>query len=155
MHVSTWFLRAVFQIIIFYLIHVRSKHQNSTETCLMLYEKGVEAYLESNYNECVLNFEKAIEKYRSYTKRLRNCRMSCNEEAENSELLYSIDLENLQFYEKTLRNTLCVLRCRFEDGQLFGIYNINAETENLFENRKPYEYLHICYYQASLNKAFV
>ncbi|GJQ68797.1 hypothetical protein Trydic_g5057 [Trypoxylus dichotomus] len=34
-----------------------------------------------------------------------------------------------------------------EYRNVFGLYNINKETEKLFEDRKPYEYLHICYFQ--------
>lgn len=123
------------------------QNQNITESCMVLYEKGVESYLENDFNACVLNFENAIERYRLYTTKLRNCRIKCNEEAENLKYFYPFNIENLHFYEKTIKNTLCILKCKIHDSQLFGPYNINKETGKLFEDAKPYEYLHVCYFQ--------
>lgn len=150
MFVRTWFTRAVIQLILVFLVHVRSENQNSTGSCTSLYEMGVEAYLENDFNGCVINFENAIEKYRLYAKKLRNCRLKCRKEAEDSKHFYPFDVENLNFYERTLKTTLCILKCKLKDSYLFGPYNINKETEKLFEDAKPYEYLHICYFQVML-----
>ncbi|KAJ8930442.1 hypothetical protein NQ314_016769 [Rhamnusium bicolor] len=132
---------------VFLLTHVHSKQANDTETCVQLYEKGVEAYLENRFIDCVDYFEKALEKYRSYTKKLQNCRLQCKYEAELSEPLYPVDIENLLFYEKAIRQTLCIVKCKKENSEIFGNFNINQEMEKLFEDQKPYEYLHICYFQ--------
>ncbi|KRT79626.1 hypothetical protein AMK59_7679 [Oryctes borbonicus] len=127
--------------------HVKSEVINPNESCAVLYEKGVEAYLDNNYNNCVKYFEAAVEKYRIYIKTLQNCRIQCKENVSEDRPLYTDNLEDLHFFEKTLKNTLCILKCRKEHGNVFGLYNINKETEKLFEDRKPYEYLHICYFQ--------
>lgn len=135
-------------IVVSLLSHVLSKNLNTTESCAELYEKGVDAYLDNDFERCVSNFEAALALYRSYTKKLQICRLRCAEEAELSEPLYHVDIENLRFYEKAIRNTLCIIKCK-EKSEIFGAYNIDKETESLFENRKPYEYLHICYFQVS------
>lgn len=122
----------------------------ATESCAVLYEKGVDAYLENRYEDCVTHLEAAINSYRVYIMKLQNCRLSCTEEAENSEPLYTVDLENLRFYEKAIINTLCIIKCQ-KRHHIYN-FNINLATTEVFENRKPYEYLHICYFQVWVYK---
>lgn len=131
----------------FVLTHVYAEDSvfNDTESCVDLYEEGVEAYLENRWADCVENFEKALEKYRSYKKLLQGCRLKCKYEAELSEPLYPVDIDNLLFYERAVRQTLCLMQCKKESPEVFGKFNINPEIEKLFEEQKPYEYLHICY----------
>ncbi|XP_018578753.1 prolyl 3-hydroxylase 1 [Anoplophora glabripennis] len=129
------------------LTHVHSESFNDTESCVRLYEEGVEAYLENRFVECVDNFEKALHKYRSYKKKLQNCRLKCKYDAELSEPLYPVDIENLLFYERAVKQTLCIMQCKKDNPELFGNFNVNPETEKLFEEQKPYEYLHICYFK--------
>lgn len=117
----------------------------ATESCALLYEKGVEAYLENRFADCVTHLEAALEKYNTYTKKVQNCRLTCKEEAEQSDPIYPVDIENLRFYEKAIKNTLCLIKCQ-NKSDLFNMH-LNAETNELFQNRKPYEYLHICYFQ--------
>lgn len=130
--------------------HVFGKdvNTNKTESCAVLYEEGVKAYLDNQYQDCITYFERAIENYRLYSKSVQNCRLKCADEAELSEPLYAVDVEDLHFYEKTIKKTLCIIKCK-SDKKIFGKFNLNHETESLFENRKPYEYLHICYFQVS------
>lgn len=127
--------------------HVFSENVNSTKSCEALYEEGVRAYLDNDYEKCVTRFEEAIEKYKLYNKLVQNCRLKCKDEAELTDWLYTVNIEDLRFYEKAIKNTLCIIKCKSESN--FGKYNLNSEVESLFENRKPYEYLHICYFQVS------
>ncbi|KAJ8923830.1 hypothetical protein NQ315_010412 [Exocentrus adspersus] len=131
----------------FLLTHVCSEPTNTTESCVYLYENGVEAYLENRFADCVDFFEKALQKYRSYKKKLQGCRLKCKYDAELSEPLYPVDVDNLLFYEKAVKQTLCIMRCKKEYPEHFDNFNVNPETEKLFEEQKPYEYLHICYFQ--------
>lgn len=128
--------------------HVFSAKVNSTKTCETLYEEGVRAYLDNNFEECVGRFEESIEKYKLYSKSVQNCRLKCKDEAELSDWLYTVNIDDLRFYEKAIKNTLCIIKCKSDDN-VFAKYNLNHEVEALFENRKPYEYLHICYFQVS------
>lgn len=147
---TTWSTGIVVALLIA-LCSLCTDASNATEpSCAVLYTKGVEAYLENRFEDCVVHLEAAVEKYRAYIKKLQNCRISCTEEAEQSEPLYPIDVENLRFYEKAIRNTLCLVKCGKKDN-VFGT-QLNRATIQVFENRKPYEYLHICYYQVSVAK---
>lgn len=140
----TW-STVVFALLLITGVVTDTTNTTTTESCSVLYEKGVEAYLENRFEDCVTYLEAAIENYRTYTKKLQNCRLLCKEEAENSEPLYSVDVENLRFYEKAIRNTLCLIECQ-KKNDVFDFY-LNTATTEVFENRKPYEYLHICYFQ--------
>ncbi|CAH1153591.1 unnamed protein product [Phaedon cochleariae] len=132
---------------VYFLAPVFSDQINATDTCVQLYEKGVEAYLENNWEDCVKNFEESLEKYRRYRKILQNCRLKCKTDAELSEPLYPVDIDNLLFYERAIRQTLCIIGCENDNPEILKNYNVNAEAEKLFEEQKPYEYLHICYFQ--------
>lgn len=129
------------------LAHVFAEQSNVTESCVLLYEKGVEAYLENRFSDCVVNLEKALTKYHLYRKKLQNCRIKCKNEAELSEPLYPVDVENLLFYERAVRQTLCIIACENENPDIKENYNVNPDVESLFEDQKPYEYIHLCYYQ--------
>lgn len=148
---STWSTGIVVLLIAQCKIFPPTDATNATEesSCAILYTKGVEAYLENRFEDCVVHLEAAIQIYRIYIKKLQNCRITCTEEAEQSDPLYSIDVENLRFYEKAIRNTLCLVKCGKKDNVFTS--QLNRETIQVFENRKPYEYLHICYYQVSVS----
>lgn len=136
-------------ILLLTLAHVFANSKNITESCINLYEKGVEAYLDNRFDVCVTNLENAVEKYRVYTKKLQNCRLKCRDIADLSEPLYPVDVDNLLFYEKAIKTTLCIVKCKRKHRDVFSGFNINQQTEKLFEEQKPYEYLHICYFQVS------
>ncbi|KAF5293323.1 hypothetical protein FQR65_LT10988 [Abscondita terminalis] len=130
------------------LQHVRAKEDElHSEQCLMLYQQGVQAYLENNYDECIVKLEEGIKTYNNYTKALQNCRLKCKEDAELAEPLYPVDIDDMIYYEKTIRNTLCLIKCRKSRQELATSVSLRPETERLYEDRKPYEYLHLCYYQ--------
>lgn len=140
----------VFVLFIVIPIHVLTKDEEyKAESCAVLYKKGVDAYLENRFKDCTESLEEAVQKYRSYSKALQNCRLKCTEEAELSESLYPADIENLHFYEKTLRNTLCIIKCRKSNVHISNTSTLDPDTEQLFEDKKPYEYLHLCYFQVS------
>jgi tetratricopeptide (TPR) repeat protein len=143
--------RVIYVVLLSVVTHVLAGGQNTTKSCVHLYEKGVEAYLDNRFDLCVVYFENAVQKYRDYTKKLQNCRLKCHQEAQLSEPLYPVDVDNLLFYERAVKSTLCIVKCKRAHKDTFVNSNINKEAEKLFEDKKPYEYLHICYFQ---NKEF-
>ncbi|KAJ8975814.1 hypothetical protein NQ317_013745 [Molorchus minor] len=134
-------------VCLFLSTNIQGSQINETDNCVNLYEQGVEAYLENRYVDCVSYFEKALEKYGIYKKKLQSCRLKCKYDAELSEPLYPVDIENLAFYEKAVKQTLCIIKCQDEHPEIFDNFHMNPEAQQLFEEKKPYEYLHICYYQ--------
>ncbi|CAH1103258.1 unnamed protein product [Psylliodes chrysocephalus] len=148
MSVTTCIITLLF-LNVYTLAHVQTNEANVTETSVQLYEKGVEAYLENRWADCVVYFEKALGKYRKYRKKVQSCRLKCKNEAEFSEPLYPVDNDNLLFFERAIRQTLCIMECENDDPEILENYIVNMETGNLFEEQRPYEYLHICYFQTN------
>ncbi|KAK4871674.1 hypothetical protein RN001_015798 [Aquatica leii] len=130
------------------LQHALAKeHEEQSEQCLMLYQHGVQSYLENNFDDCINKLEEGVKKYNSYTKALQNCRLKCKEDVESVDPLYPVDIDNMYYYEKTIRNTLCLIKCRKAHPELATSPNLRPQTERIYDERKPYEYLHLCYYQ--------
>lgn len=123
------------------------KEYDEDADCLISYKRGVSAYLENNFDECVTKLEDGLKKYSNYTQALQNCRIKCKEDAELADPLYAVDLDNMHFYEKAIRNTLCLMRCRKNNVVLATSISVTPETDQIYQDAKPYEYLHLCYYQ--------
>lgn len=121
----------------------------------------MDAYLENRFDDCVQHLEEALDAYHRYTRNLIGCRLHCKQMAAEAEPLAGRDIEDLRFYEKGLRNTLCLVRCRSASGRTASRpnkeraagtatedqYNVGPDVVNLFEEKKPYEYLQACYNQ--------
>jgi len=56
------------------------------------------------------------------------------------------DLEDLHFSEEMIRRTLCLMKCT-EAHWNNRVIIVEKEIEEAFLSLKPYEYLHVCYYQ--------
>ncbi|XP_069694101.1 cartilage-associated protein-like isoform X2 [Periplaneta americana] len=131
--------------------HVLSQTGIETDekTCDVLYRDGVEAYLDERWQECVDNLERALSSYRVLKHTTVNCRLKCQSEAEESAFMDPRNIEDLHFYDKMIRKTLCLLRCNKHDPK-GGLNPIPRHVEQEFEDLKPYEYLQLCYYQTNM-----
>ncbi|KAF7287698.1 hypothetical protein GWI33_003341 [Rhynchophorus ferrugineus] len=105
------------------------------------------AYLEDRYEDCVNYFEKALQIFRSSQQLIQNCRLTCKQESDYANPLYPVDVEDLMFYDKTLRNTLCIVKCRQENVN--DIYDDVQKFQDIFDKRIPYEYLNLCYFKVN------
>lgn len=142
MHVSVWMLCGA---CILSVVAAEEPLFNISTSCGELYEKGVEAYLESRFSDCVQYIEEALERYHNYKKQLQRCRVRCAKES--PDYLYPVNVENLHFFETAVRSTFCILQCKSKHKNTFGLYNLDSKVESKFLDHKPYEYLHLCYFQ--------
>ncbi|XP_021914351.1 prolyl 3-hydroxylase 1-like isoform X2 [Zootermopsis nevadensis] len=118
--------------------------------CDALYRDGVEAYLEERWQDCIDNFERALSVYRTLKQATVNCRIKCHEEGDESRtLIAQKNIDDLQFFEKTVRQTLCLLKCGRHNPK-GGLNGLPKDVQKEFEVLKPYEYLQLCYYQKNL-----
>ncbi|KAH1022924.1 prolyl 3-hydroxylase 2 isoform X1 [Dendroctonus ponderosae] len=141
----TWAL--LYAVIITSVTHVRLDEVKDSETVAALYEEGTQAYLEERFPVCVEKLEQALEKYRWQRRNTQNCRLKCKQESEASDTLFPVDIENLRFFEKNIKNTLCLINCKIDSNG--NNDNVDDEIQKLFEERKPYEYLHLCYFKVN------
>lgn len=82
-----------------------------------------------------------------------NCRTKCRKDLLNFTPILISDIEDLHFYEKKIRETLCLLECNQDYRDVAGsqaLRRIQRETEQKLMDLKHYEYLHICYYQVNI-----
>ena len=50
-------------------------------------------------------------------------------------------------FEKLIHETLCVMKCKQKTLSKTRVENIEEKTRTDFENKKPYDFLQLCYYQ--------
>lgn len=78
------------------------------------------------------------------------CRQKCRAEAAGSAPIVAEDIEDLHFYERKVRETLCLMKCNQDYREIAGagaLKRIPRVTEKKFVDHAVYEYLHICYFQ--------
>ena len=79
-----------------------------------------------------------------------SCRRQCRKDATGFEPIFPESVEDLHYYEKKVRETLCLLKCNQDYRDVAGSQSLKRPSKNTEAKYKaliPYEYLHICYYQ--------
>lgn len=110
------------------------------------YEKGVKAYSDERWSKCIEYFEESLHLYKLYKSVVNNCRLTCNSQSYQSQIKENI--EDLMIYERFFVKRDCLNMCQ-ENG--FSDMHINSTIQDStlvnMEMRRPYEYLHMCYFQ--------
>lgn len=120
-------------------------------TFVELYDIGVEAYLENNWRDCITYLETAVHEFRVYRHALINCRVQCTFELERTEPYFDSNIEQMQFYDLITRRALCLGKChnKLLRKQYLPPFYLHRSYRERFINKKPYEYLQLCYYKVS------
>lgn len=122
--------------------------EETQKACDELYRDGVEAYLEERWQDCIDSFERAVAEYGALRRSAVNCRIKCHAEADESPFMGPKGIDDLQFFEKMVRNTLCLLKCNKYNPK-GGLNGLPKNVQKQFEELRPYEYLQLCYFQVS------
>ncbi|KOC68177.1 Synaptonemal complex protein SC65 [Habropoda laboriosa] len=115
-----------------------------------LFEDAVQAYLEDNWDRCIDDFNAVSHGYKVYKRMIVNCRKKCRSKADGEAPIFPENIDDLYFYEKKVKETLCLLMCNHEYREIAGakaLKTLPRETEQKLIDHRVYEYLHICYYQ--------
>ncbi|XP_011879110.1 PREDICTED: synaptonemal complex protein SC65-like isoform X2 [Vollenhovia emeryi] len=131
-------------------------------TLAEIFENAVQAYLEEDWDGCVTGFNDALRGYQVYKRMVTICRRKCKAEAAGSSPIVAEDIEDLHFYERKVKETLCLMKCNQDYREIAGagaLRRLPHATERKFIDLVIYEYLHICYfqkkrYQDAANAAF-
>lgn len=123
--------------------------EETEKSCDVLYSEGVGAYLDERWQDCIDSFERAVTEYRVLKQNAVNCRIKCHGEADESPFMGPKDVEDLQFFEKMVKNTLCLLKCNKYKPKS-GLNGLPEKVQKEFEQLRPYEYLQLCYFQKNL-----
>ncbi|XP_043256674.1 prolyl 3-hydroxylase 1-like [Colletes gigas] len=122
----------------------------SNKTLNDLFNDAVQAYLEEDWDSCIDNFNLVSHGYNVYKRTMINCRQKCRTVAAGAAPIFAENIEDLHFYEKKIKETLCLLTCNREYREIAGakvLKRLPLATEYKLMDLKVYEYLHICYYQ--------
>lgn len=125
--------------------------ENEVPNFIQLYKTGVEAYLANDFHACVDLLEKALQNFRLYYETVTSCRIHCEFDALQAPPFEKENLDDLHFYEKTIRIALCLRKCKRKHlPELPTYFSVAEWAKEVFLRRKPYEYLHLCYNKVSL-----
>lgn len=113
----------------------------------ILYTQAVEAYLDENWDECVTRMNEAIEDYHFYRDAVVGCRLECIKESFEKPLV-SPHLEDMKLWEKMIKKTLCLLKCK-KNILKNRAEIVDKKVTYEFETLKPYDYLQLCYFKVS------
>ncbi len=114
------------------------------------FEIGREAYLSNDWQECALNMEKSVKSYNEFSEIMLACQESCRDLKFDS-LLDLAENDDLKFYEKKIRSTLCLIQCKnLKLGVQKSSQYASEATKALFESKEPYNYMQLCYHQVMI-----
>ncbi|CAB3369515.1 Hypothetical predicted protein [Cloeon dipterum] len=117
------------------------------------FAKGEVAYLDNHWSECVEAMQNSIADFKRYKSEVIRCRIGCRDEAEAAQPLSPVDIEDLGFFERQLRATLCMLKCK-EQKRIKRVGAYSKDILSRFEQLQPYDYIQLCYFQRNeLKKA--
>uniref|UniRef100_A0A0N4ZG57 TPR_REGION domain-containing protein n=1 Tax=Parastrongyloides trichosuri TaxID=131310 RepID=A0A0N4ZG57_PARTI len=125
--------------------------EEPTITFESLFQYGKSAYTEQNWGDCVAFMLKALEDFNFYMGEKIWCRQKCDKEIAGLKENHKIEDNTALLFHSLMytqsQKALCLLRCqvwKFTDERPplkdFKVYED-------FQNGKPYEYLHFCYYK--------
>ncbi|CAH0592466.1 unnamed protein product [Chrysodeixis includens] len=111
-----------------------------------IYQQGVDAYSADRWSRCIEKFEESLHLYKLYKSVVINCRLRCNSEKYESQV--NEDIDDLKIFEKYFNKRDCLNKC--QDKEFHGV-NLNKTLDDSvlhdLQAKRPYEYLHICYFQ--------
>lgn len=116
-----------------------------------LYDIGVQAYLENNWNDCIVYLELAIHEFKVYRQGAINCRLQCQYQNDREEPFYQVTTDGLQFFDLILKRTVCLNSCykKVLKQQYLPPFFVSQYYFERFLSMRPYEYIQLCYYRVS------
>ncbi|EGT41969.1 hypothetical protein CAEBREN_29393 [Caenorhabditis brenneri] len=105
------------------------------------FQFGKNEYTEKNWPDCVAFMKRAIDDFKQYQDDTVSCRKKCQRQVKPA----TSSMPKIAQFHETSEVALCLLRCRKDMfGDLQSIRKMS--TYHDLEERKPYQYMHICYY---------
>ncbi|VDN19934.1 unnamed protein product [Gongylonema pulchrum] len=116
-----------------------------------LYKYGKNEYTTGNWNDCIAFFLRAIEDFDYFVDENVWCREKCAREHQKSrqtELKNAAeDIAEIAMMYANAQHALCLFRCKNERLTSMRPPLNDPSVFEEFQNRKPYQYLQICYWK--------
>lgn len=117
-------------------------------TFIDLYQTGIRSYLANDWSSCIDELEAAMQGYHDYYVAIASCRNKCEYKRKQIRPMFPDDINDLHYYERIIRKTLCMEKCkRFLMPDLKEYFFMDNWSKRIFQSRKPYEYLQLCYFR--------
>lgn len=108
------------------------------------FQFGKNEYTEKNWPDCVAFMKRAIDDFKQYQDDTVSCRNKCQRQIKAA----TSSMPKIAGFHETSEIALCLLRCRKDMfGDLQSVRKMSVYHD--LEERKPYQYMHICYYHQS------
>lgn len=116
-----------------------------------LYVYGKSAYSDKNWGDCIAFMLKALEDFNFYMSEKLWCRQKCAKEIAGLKEDHKVDDDTSLLFHSLMysqaQKALCLFRCQIWKFTEERPPMKNFEVYEDFQNGKPYEYLHFCYYK--------
>ena len=124
------------------VVSLKDKSKLEAKNFEELYAIGTRSYLDNDWDNCIKYIEKSLEKYKDYQNKMTRCKIKCSDLGERLNPSFEENIEDLHFYEKMVKTTLCLLKsCEHLK------HDIHKDVLKSFDERRPYEYVQLCYYK--------
>uniref|UniRef100_A0A0N5CEM2 Procollagen-proline 3-dioxygenase n=1 Tax=Strongyloides papillosus TaxID=174720 RepID=A0A0N5CEM2_STREA len=141
----------IFILVIWLPLHLYCTPEEPEITFEDLYINGKSAYSREEWGDCIAFMLKALEDFNFYLGEKIWCRQKCTKEIAGLNENHKInDDTNLLFHSlmyTQAQKALCLFRCQIWKFTEERPPMKNFQIYEDFQNRKPYEYLHFCYYK--------
>uniref|UniRef100_A0A8R1E079 Leprecan-like alpha-helical domain-containing protein n=1 Tax=Caenorhabditis japonica TaxID=281687 RepID=A0A8R1E079_CAEJA len=105
------------------------------------YQFGKNEYTDRNWPDCVAFMRRAIDDFRQFQDDTVNCRQKCDRLIKPA----APGASRIATFHETNESALCLLRCRKDmNGDHLTIRKMSTYFD--MAERRPYQYMHICYY---------
>lgn len=138
----------VFSLIVYFC---SATSADPTKSYDILYNEAIEAYLDENWDQCVARMNEAIEDFHFYKDAVVGCRIECMRARSEKDLI-SPQLEDMKLWERMIKQTLCILKCKkriLRDRAEI----VDKTVMESFDILKPYDYLQLCYFKVLITSA--
>ncbi|CAI5448815.1 unnamed protein product [Caenorhabditis angaria] len=129
----------LFQLII---LNFAQAHSDQVLTFEEYFKSGKVEYTEKNWPDCVAFMKRANDDFKQYQDEMIACRQKCEK------LIKPADKsEKLSMFHETSERALCIMRCKRDrlTERHPGVRKMDVYFDMM--ERKPYQYIHICYWQ--------
>uniref|UniRef100_A0A3Q3XN51 procollagen-proline 3-dioxygenase n=1 Tax=Mola mola TaxID=94237 RepID=A0A3Q3XN51_MOLML len=106
----------------------------------LLYDSGVRAFYNSDYDSVVRDMEGALSSYKEVRRIRVRCRLRCQDQHQFDE-----SFSDLRFFEVVLRRAACMDACIEEKLGSQSLHKVSEDVVQDFLRRIPYNYLQLAY----------
>ncbi|XP_043935544.1 prolyl 3-hydroxylase 3 [Protopterus annectens] len=153
-HYLQYYATLVFILLLFPLPIAITVKPGSLEPVDLLYNNGIQAYFQNDWESAIEYLEKALHNYDKVRKVKQDCRSKCEGETQFHLNVTDGFFQDLSFFDTILKKADCLKFCETLLLGPISLHRLSREVENDFQERVPYNYLQLALFKTErLTKA--